>query len=140
MSREEALALVKPERGLDLIEIAPTAKPPVARLMSYDKYRYAQEKAEKKERRAIKSTGIKRIQISPRAAEHDLEVKVRQLEEFLNHGHQVEIYLRLRGRERYNKEWINQKLDDFLKKITVAYKVVSAPKFGAGLSIQITKK
>jgi translation initiation factor IF-3 len=140
MPREKALALARPEEGLDLIEIAPSAKPPVARLMSYDKYRYQREKAERKERRALKSAGVKRVQISPRAAEHDLQIKVNQLQEFLAQGHPVEIYVRLRGREKYNKEWVNQKLQDFLKMISVDYKIISAPKFAGGLSVQIAKK
>lgn len=120
--------------------MAPNAKPPVVRLMSYDKYRYEREKAEKKERQAIKSANIKRVQISPRAANHDLQIKVKQLEEFLAQGRPVEVYVRLRGRERHNKDWANQKLQDFLKMISVDYKVTSAPKFTQGLSIQISKK
>jgi translation initiation factor IF-3 len=140
MPRDKALALAKPEEGLDLIEIAPNAKPPVARLMSYDKYRYEREKAEKKERRAVKSASIKRVQISPRAASHDLQIRAKQLEVFLAEGHPVEVYVRLRGREKYNKEWANRKLEEFLKTINAEYKVVSAPKFAQGLSIQIAKK
>lgn len=108
--------------------------------MSYDKYRYEREKAEKKGRRAVKSASIKRIQISPRAANHDLQVKLKQLQEFLTDGHPVEVYVRLRGRERYNKDWAKQKLEEFLKMINIDYKVVSAPKFAQGLSVQIVKK
>lgn len=140
MPRDKALGLIRPEEGLDLIEVAPNANPPVARLISYDKYRYEREKAEKKERRAVKSAGIKRVQISPRAANHDLQIKLRQLEEFLREGHPVEVYVRLRGRENYNKEWANQKLQEFLKMISVEYKMVSTPKFAQGLSVQIVKK
>lgn len=140
MPRDRALGLARPEEGLDLIEVVPGAKPPVVRLMSYDKYRYEREKAEKKERRAIKSASIKRVQISPRAASHDLQIKLKQLEGFLAEGHPVEVYVRLRGREKYNKERANQKLQEFLKMISVEYKVVSAPKFAQGLSVQIAKK
>lgn len=140
MPRDKALALTRAEEGLDLIEVVPGANPPVVRLMSYDKYRYEQEKAEKKERRAIKSASIKRVQISPRAASHDLQVRIKQLEEFLAEGHPVEVYVRLRGREKYNKGWANAKLQEFLKMISVEYKIVSAPKFAQGLSVQIAKK
>lgn len=139
-SLEEALKLAKPEEGLDLIEIAPTANPPVAQLMSFDKYRYQKAKEEKKERRAQKGSLLKRIQISARSAQNDLLVKIRQLEKFLAEGHRVEIYMRLIGRERNNKEWAYQKLNEFLKMISVEYKVVVEPKFsGAGLSTQIVK-
>lgn len=140
MPRDKALELAKPEEGLDLIEISPNANPPVARLMNYDKYRYEREKAEKKERRAIKSVSIKRVQISPRAANHDLQIKLKQLEGFLKEGHPVEVYVRLRGREKYNNDWANQKLKDFLDMISIEYKVISAPKFAQGLRVQIVKK
>lgn len=141
LPREQALALARPEGGLDLIEIVPTAKPPVARLMSFDKYRYEREKAEKKERRAQKTAGVKQIQISARAAQNDLLIKMRQLEGFLAEGHQVEIQMRLRGREKGNKDWARQKLGDFMKMIPVEYKVLAPPKFGGrGMIAQITKK
>lgn len=139
--RDKALSLAKPELGLDLIEIAPNANPPVARLMSFDKYRYQKAKEERKERRAQKGNLLKRIQISARSAQNDLLVKIRQLEKFLAEGHQVEIYMRLVGRERNNKDWAHQKLNDFLKMINVEYKIVIEPKFGgSGLVAQIAKK
>ena len=143
LPRDKALALARPAEGVDLIEIAPDAKPPVARLMSYDKFRYEEGKREKKERLAQKSGGMKRVQISARAAQNDLAVKLRQLVKFLAEGHQVEIHLRLRGREKGNKPWAEQKLAEFLKMIPpeVEYKRVSPPRFGGyGLSMQIAKK
>lgn len=141
LKREEALALARPEEKLDLIEIVPTAKPPVCRLMSFDKYRYEREKAEKKERMAQKAPGLKHIQISARAASNDLKIKLRQLEEFLGAGHRVEIQLRLRGREKGNKEWARQKLEQFLAMITTNYERLSQPKLGGrGLLLQIGKK
>mgnify|MGYP001582188010 CR=1 FL=1 len=140
MSLTRALALSK-ERGVDLIEIVATAKPPVARLMSYDKYRYQKEKAEKKERLALKTASVKHIQISPRAAKNDLENKARQLEKFLSENHPIEVRLRLRGREKYKKEWASEKLGEFMKMITVEHKVLSSAKFmGKSLNVQISKK
>ena len=141
MPRDKALGLVRPEDGLDLIEISPKAKPPVVRLMSFDKYRYEREKAEKKERRAQKTAGVKRVQISARAAENDLKIKVHQLEKFLAEGHQVEVYVRLRGRERRNREWASQRLAGFLKMIVMEHKVIAPPKFsGNGLATTLLKK
>ncbi len=131
--------MVKP--GLDLIEIVPSAKPPVARIMSFDKYRYERSKQEKKERMAQKGLGVKQVQITARAASNDLQVKVHQLEKFLSEGHPVEINLFLRGREKYNKEWARLKLDEFLKMIPVEYKRLTEPRFGGrGMTMQITKK
>lgn len=138
MSRDEALSLARDTHSLDLIEISPSAKPPVARIMSFDKYRYEQERAAKKERQLQKASGIKRVQITVRAAKNDLMVKVRQLEEFLEEGHPVEIYVRLRGREKGNKPWASQKLQEFVALIPVEYKVVSQPSFSGGaLAMQI---
>jgi translation initiation factor IF-3 len=141
MKREEALLLVRPEAGLDLIEVAPQAKPPVARLMSFDKYRYQKEKEEKKERLAQKTSGFKQVQISARAAQNDLLVKAKQLDKFLGDGSQVGIQVRLRGREKANKGWARQKLAEFLKMIVTEYKIVNDVKFGGrGMGIVITRK
>ncbi len=141
LSRVEAMALVPPDSGLDLIEISPNAKPPVARIMSFDKYRYEQEKLEKKQRQSQKQGDLKVVQISARAAQNDLQIKLGKLEEFINEGHQVEVVMRLRGREKANKDWAKNKLEEFLKMITVPFKVISPPKYGGnGFAAQIAKK
>lgn len=141
MPRAEALKLARLEDGVDLIEISANAKPPVARLMSYDKFRYEEEKRIKKERLAQKSVGMKTVQISARAAHNDLMVKMRQLEKFFAEGHPVEVTMRLRGREKRNKDWAMEKLHEFLKLIPVEYKRLSEPKFlGNGPAVQIAKK
>lgn len=141
LKREEALALAKPDIGLDLIEISAAAKPPVAKLMSYDKYRYEAAKQAKKERAARKGGELKHVQISARAAMNDLQIKLKQLEKFLAEGNTVEIQMRLRGREKYNRDWARQKLAEFLKMITVEYKALNEPRFGGqGMNMQIAKK
>jgi translation initiation factor IF-3 len=129
------------DRQVDLIEVVPNANPPVAKLMSFDKYRYQKEKEEKKERLAQKTAGLKQVQISARAAQNDLLIRMRQLEKFMKDGHQVEISLRLRGREKYNKDWASQKLNEFLKMIPIEFKIISPPKFGGrGMFVQIANK
>jgi translation initiation factor IF-3 len=141
LSREKALALTRPDAGIDLIEISPNAKPPVARLMSYDKFRYEEEKREKKERQAQKSVGMKHVQITARAAQNDLMIKVRAVEKFFAEGHPVEINLRLRGREKANKPWAMEKLNEFLKLLPMEYKQLTQPRFsGNGPGVQIAKK
>jgi translation initiation factor IF-3 len=141
MPRAEAIKLARPEEGLDLIEISATAKPPVARLMSYDKFRYEEEKRIKKERLAQKSVGMKTVQISARAATNDLLIKIRQVEKFFAEGHPVEVNMRLRGREKRNKEWAMDKLKEFLTLIPVEHKKLSEPRYlGNGPSVQIAKK
>jgi translation initiation factor IF-3 len=141
MPRTEALKLARPEDNMDLIEISANAKPPVVRLMSYDKFRYEEEKRIKKERLAQKSVGVKTVQISARAAHNDLMVKIHQLEKFFAEGHPVEVTMRLRGREKRNKDWAMEKLLEFLKLIPVEYKKLSEPRFlGNGPAVQIAKK
>lgn len=140
LNLEDALGLAK-SKGVDLIEVAPNATPPVARIMAFDKFRYQKEKEERKQRKAQQVKDLKQIRISPRAAAHDLELKIKQAEEFLSDGHRVEVNLRLIGREKYNKNWGLQKLNDFLKLIKVPYQTAMPPKFiGKGFATQISKK
>jgi len=141
MKREEAFARAKQE-GVDLIEIAPSAKPPVAKLISFDKFRYQLEKQEKKQRQAQKAKELKHVRISPRSAENDLQIKAKQAEQFLKEGHKVEIYLFLRGREKAHKDWGLEKLEKFLGIIKVPYEVTMSPKQGGrgGYVMQIAFK
>lgn len=140
MPRDAALKLAV-EKGLDLIEIAPTAKPPVAKIMSFDKFRYQKEKELKKQMAAQKTSDFKQIQITIKSAKNDLEIKMKKLEEFINEGHKVGIVLRLVGREKANRDWARFKLEEFLKMIPFEYKLLSEPKFsGRGLQVQINKK
>jgi len=136
----EALQLAK-EKGLDLIEIVPNAKPPVAKIMSFDKFRYQEEKKLKKQKAQQKTQELKQVRISARAAEHDLQIKAEKVNEFLQEGHIVEIQLFLRGREKANKDWAKQKLYDFLKIINPEHKVLLEPKYGGrGFNAQVAKK
>lgn len=140
MPLEAALKLAQ-EKGLDLIEISATAKPPVARIISFDKFRYQKEKELKKQKASQKTGEMKQVRISARAALNDLQIKTKKLEEFLEEGNKVEIMLFLKGREKYNRNWANQKLNEFLKLIAIEYKIIMEQKFiGRGLVIQIMKK
>lgn len=138
---KEALKLASPDSGFDLIEISPHAVPPVARVMSFDRYRYELAKKEREERKAQKGGALKQIQISAREAMHDLQRKARLAEKFFDEGHAVEVALWLRGREKYNKPWARQKMDEFLKLIAVEHKILQEPRFGGrGMTAQIAKK
>ncbi|MDR3581696.1 MAG: translation initiation factor IF-3 [Candidatus Pacebacteria bacterium] len=141
MKRGDALLLARPDEGIDLIEISAAATPPVVRLMNYDKFRFEEDKRIKKERLAQKSAAMKVVQISARAAVNDLMVKVRQVEKFFGEGHPVEVNMRLRGREKRNKDFAMEKLLEFLKLLPVEYRKLSEPKYlGNGPSVQIAKK
>lgn len=112
------------DKGLDLILIVANAKPPVARIMSFDKFRYIKDKELKKQRAAQKAPEQKQIQISAREAENDLQTKMGRLTKFLGEGHRVEILMRLRGREKGMKDWCRGKLEEFIKRIEVPHKIV----------------
>jgi len=138
LKREEALDLAK-KKNLDLIEISSQANPPVAKLMSFDKFRYQKEKQEKKQRQAQKAKELKHIRISPRAALNDLLIKARQTENFLKKGHSVEINLFFKGREKSNKEWGLKKLTEFLEMISFPHHITLGPKAGGqGFIVQIS--
>lgn len=140
LSREAALKLAA-EQGLDLIEVTASAQPPIARIMSFDKYRYEQTKKLKKQQAHQKSKELKQVQIGIGTAANDLNIKVRKVEEFLNAGHPVVIMLVLRGREKGNRDWAKFKLGEFLKLITIEHQIVMDPRFSMrGLAVQIIKK
>lgn len=137
MKIADALALAK-GAGSDLIEIAPHAQPPVVRIMNYDKYRYQQEKKEKERRAQQKGHEMKQVQISVREARHDLERKAQTVNKFLAEGRRVEILLTLRGREKANKDWARQKLNEFLQIITPNHKVALEPRYmGRGFTTHV---
>lgn len=137
----EAIRIAQ-EKGLDLIEIAATAKPPVARIISFDKFRYLREKEEKKQKQAQKTKDLKHVRITPRAALNDLQVKANQAEKFLNGGYRVEINLFLRGREKAHKDWGLKKLNEFLGMIKTPHEITMEAKPGVrgGFVSQIIKK
>lgn len=140
MSRDAALKLAQ-EKGLDLIEIAPMAKPPVARIMSFDKFRYQMEKKFKKQRAQQKGQEMKQVQISIKEAIHDLQTKADRVNKFLDEGNQVEIVMVLRGREKANKGFAREKLDNFVRMINPEHKVIMEPRPGGrGINMQIVKK
>ena len=90
---------------------------------------------------AQKAKELKQVRITPRAAENDLKVKIKKLEEFLEEGHKVEIGLFLRGREKGNKDWGLKKLNEFLGMITVPYVLTLPPRQGGrGFIAQVAKK
>ncbi len=87
------------EAGFDLVEVAPTAVPPVCRIMDYSKYKYEQEKREKEARKKQKVVHLKEIRLSPKIGEHDYQFKLRNLEDFLKRGDKVKITMMFKGRE-----------------------------------------
>ena len=143
MSRDEALKLAK-EKGLDLIEFAPMAKPPVARIMDYGKYIYREEKEERKQRAKQRKDILKIIRISLNAGLNDLKIKAEKTDVFLKEGLKVQVELILKGRAKYQKTFADlgkQKIEDFLKLITVPTKTISELKRQPrGFNVTIVKQ
>lgn len=87
------------EQGLDLVEVAPQAKPPVCRIMDYGKYKYEQSKRERDARKKQRVINVKEVKIRPRIENHDFQVKVKNARRFLSDGDKVKVTLMFRGRE-----------------------------------------
>jgi translation initiation factor IF-3 len=98
MSSQEALQTAM-SLGLDLVEVAPDAKPPVCRIMDYGKYRYEQSKKAKDARKKQTVIQIKEVKMRPKTDEHDLEFKTRHIEKFLKEGNKAKVTMIFRGRE-----------------------------------------
>lgn len=98
LSGRDALQIAH-EKSLDLVEIAPTAKPPVCKLMDYGKFKYEQSKKDKEARKKHKVTEIKEVKLRPNIEDHDFETKARNAQRFLNDGDKVKVTIMFRGRE-----------------------------------------
>ncbi len=99
----QALEMAR-EKGLDLVEVASTAIPPVCKILDYGKYRYGLEKKERKARKGQKATTLKEMRLRPKINEHDLEAKVNLIKKMLGDGDKVKVSVFLRGRENSHPE------------------------------------
>lgn len=113
---KRALELAK-EKELDLVEIAPTAKPPVCRIMDFSKYKYDQEKKDRLIKKSQKVTHLKQIRIKPHIEEHDYQVKLKQVLSFLDKKDKVKINLFFRGREMMFRTQGRKLLERFINDI-----------------------
>jgi translation initiation factor IF-3 len=130
------------KRGMDLIEISPTAVPPVAKIMDYGKYVYDEKKKAKEAKSKVQTTEVKNIQVKIGTGEHDLELKAKKISEWLAEGNRVKVDLFLIGRSKYmDFNFLKERLERVLKLITVEYKIAQdAIKGPKGLTIYVEKK
>lgn len=128
ISREEALAIAAKE-GVDLVMIAPDAKPPVCKVMDYGKFRYQQEKKQKEARKKQKIIDVKEIKLSAKIAQNDISYKVKQAIGFLESGKHVKFRVFLRGREMANPEVGVELLNDIYETIKDVCDKEGEPKF-----------
>ncbi len=138
LSLTEALKRAQ-DAGLDLIEISPMAKPPVAKIMEFGKFLYERNKKAKGPK--AHSTETKSIQVKIGTGDHDLQIKAGRVSEFLAEGHRVRLELFLRGRSKYfEPKFLSERLERLMKFITVPYRVDGTPKPGPrGISVIIEK-
>ena len=117
MSARDAMKLAR-EANLDLVKIAPTAKPPVCKIIDYGKYRYEQARREKEARKKQKTIEVKEIRLSPNIDTNDLNTKVNQARKFVSGGNKVKVAVRFRGRELAHTAVGKTILEDFAQKLS----------------------
>ena len=140
MSSKEAYQLAK-EADLDLVKIAPTAKPPVCKIVDYGKYRYEAMLKEKEAKKKQKVIDIKEVRLSPNIDTNDLNTKVNQARKFLAKGDKVKVTLRFRGRELAHVNASKSILDEFAKMLEDVAVVEKEAKFeGRSMIMFLTEK
>ncbi len=127
MSSADALRMAE-EAGVDLVKIAPNAKPPVCRIVDYGKFRYEQTRKEKDAKKKQKVIEIKELRLSPNIDTNDLNTKVNAARKFLTKGDKVKITLRFRGREMAHMASSKHILDDFAEALADVAVIDKAPK------------
>ena len=133
MSAREAMKLAQ-EAELDLVKIAPTAKPPVCKIIDYGKYRYEQARKEKEAK-------VKEVRLSPNIDTNDLNTKMNNARKFISKGNKVKVTLRFRGREMAHMQQSKHILDDFAEKMKDVAVIEKPAKLeGRSLSMVLTEK
>ena len=140
MSAKDALKLAK-EAELDLVKIAPTAKPPVCKIIDYGKYRYELARKEKEAKKKQKTVDIKEVRLSPNIETNDLNTKVNMARKFLTKGDKVKVTLRFRGREMAHMNSSKHILDDFAEMLTDVAVIEKPAKLeGKSIMMVLTEK
>lgn len=128
MKLKEALEKSE-EKGLDLVEIAPKAKPPVVRIVELGKFRYEEEKKLKKQKKGAKTSELKEVRFSPFIAEQDYKTRLDRVNEFLDEGNKVRAVVKFKGRQMQSKKFGYNLFDRLLKDVTSEINIDMEPKF-----------
>ena len=140
ISTAEALEIAK-EQGLDLVEVAPNAVPPVVKIMNYGKFKFENEKKVRDSKRKQKQLKLKEIRMQPKIDDHDLDFKSKHVKEFLGEGNKVKVTVRFRGREMAHTELGLDVLKDVLARIEGDYVMDKAPSMeGRFMSMVLSPK
>ena len=124
---KEAIKIAE-ERGLDLVEVAPTSQPPVCRIMNYGKYKYQQSKRTQEARKHQTVIHIKEVKVRPRTEEHDFQFKLRHVKRFLDEGNKVKISILFRGREIAHPEFGKELLNRFIEGVKDVIVIEQSPR------------
>ena len=129
------------EAGLDLVKIAPTAKPPVCKIIDYGKYRYEMARKEKEAKKKQKAIEVKEVRLSPNIDTNDLNTKAIAARKFITKGDKVKVTLRFRGREMAHMQSSKYILDEFAEKLSDVAVVEKAPKVeGRSMTMFLAEK
>ena len=140
MSAKDAYKLAR-EAELDLVKIAPTAKPPVCKIIDYGKYRYELARKEKEAKKKQKTVDVKEVRLSPNIDTNDLNTKVNNAKKFIAKGNKVKVTLRFRGREMAHVQQSKHILDDFAETLAdVAVVEKPAKMEGRAMSMVLAEK
>ncbi|MDR1420880.1 MAG: translation initiation factor IF-3 [Treponema sp.] len=140
MSTSRALELAR-EQGVDLVEVAPQAVPPVCKIMDYGKFKFENEKKVRDSKKKQKLLKLKEIRMQPKIDEHDLDFKSKHIRDFLGEGNKVKVTVRFRGRELAHTELGADVLKDVLARIEGEYVMDKAPSMeGRFMSMVLSPK
>ena len=140
MSASKALSMAE-SASLDLVKIAPQAKPPVCKIIDYSKFRYEQSRKEKEARRKQKTVEIKEIRMSPNIDTNDLNTKIAAARKFLEKGNKVKVSIRFRGREMAHTQASRPMMNEFAEKLSDIAQVDKPPKMeGRFMTMILTEK
>ncbi len=128
LTRDEALAAAD-ERGLDLVEVSPSAEPPVCKIMDYGRYKYEQTKKQQEAKKKQNTVHLKEVKVRPKTDTHDLETKVKMIRKFLEKKDKVKVSVFFRGREIALSDKGGELLNMIAKEITDIGQMEVAPKF-----------
>lgn len=133
---EQALALAE-EMGLDLVEVAPQARPPVCRIMDYGKFKYEEQRRQREARKKQHQVQVKEVKMRPGIEDHDFAFKMRHARRFLEEGHKVRVTVMFRGRQITHPELGKEVLDRFADALRDVAKVEQEPQMDARTMVMV---
>lgn len=129
------------EAGVDLVEVASSAKPPVAKIINFKKFKYLEAKKEKEEKKGIKGGELKEVRLSPFIAQNDLNTRIRKIKNFLEENNKVKVVVRFSGREITKKDFGYRVVNQVLENLAELAEKDSEPKFqGRDLFLTLSPK